>query len=94
MEILIYCLVGACAGLLRLLISGKGIIPLPRIETKHGHKFINLGFVTPLIIGAIAGWLAPSALGVNSIVAFLSAYGGVDFIENLIERMRKLPRVS
>jgi len=91
MEIIIYIIIGAIAGLVRAVITGKGLIPLPRVVSKKGHKFINLGFAAPMVIGAVAGWLAPAALGVNTIVSFIAAYAGSDFIENIVERLKRFP---
>ena len=88
MEILIYCLVGGLAGFLRCAISEKGLVPLPKIEVKGTHRFLNLGILFPIMIGAIAGWLAPSTLGMDSIVAFIAGWGGTDLLENIIERIK------
>jgi len=90
-ELLIYLLTGLFAGFIRAVITGKGKIVLPSIEVKHGHRFVNLGFLTPMLIGAACGWLAPYALGVNCVMSFLAAYSGADFIENCVERILKLP---
>jgi len=90
-EIFIYIIIGAIAGLVRAVITGKGLIPLPRVVSKKGHKFINLGILSPIVIGAVAGWLAPATLGINGVVAFIAAYAGADFIENVVERIKKFP---
>jgi len=90
-EMLLFAFVGLCFGVVRAIITGKGLIALPRIETKNEHKFLNLGVVAPMIIGAAAGWLAPYSLGVDAAVAAMAGYTGVDFIENAIERLKKLP---
>lgn len=92
MEYIIFCLVGAAGAFIRLLLGGKGLLLLPRVETMpNGSRHLNLGFISGLFIGAAAGWLAPSSLGMDSIVAFIAGYGGSDIIENLIERAKKLP---
>jgi len=93
MEIFIYIIIGAIAGLVRALISGKGLIPLPRMVSKKGHKFVNLGFLAPMVLGAVAGWLAPATLGINGVVACMAAYSGAAFIENLVERAKRLPEL-
>ena len=92
MEYLIYALLGAFGAFIRCLITGKGIIALPKIKEQQGSKYINLGIVAPLFIGAFAGWLAPAHLGVNSVVAAIAGYAGTDFIENIVERVAKLPK--
>jgi len=86
---LFYAFMGAAGGLVRAVVTGKGVIALPRVEEVQGSKHLNLGFLAPLIIGAVAGYLAPSALGINGVVAALAGYTGTDFIENLIERRLK-----
>lgn len=91
MEYLIYALLGAFGGFIRCLITGKGIIALPKIKEQQGSKYINLGIVAPLLIGAFAGWLAPAHLGVNGVVAAIAGYAGSDVIENIAERIIKLP---
>ena len=85
MEYLIYAAIGGVAGFVRSVITGKGLIAIPKIETKGSHKFLNLGFITPIIIGCFAGWIAPYHLGVDCAVAALSGYCGADIIENLVE---------
>ena len=85
MEYLFFALIGGFAGFVRSVITGKGLIALPKVETKGTHKFLNLGFIAPIIIGCFAGWLAPYHLGVDSAVAGLAGYCGSDIIENLIE---------
>ena len=92
MEYLVYALLGAFGAFIRCLITGKGIIALPKIKEQQGSKYINLGIVAPLLIGAFAGWLAPAHLGVNSVVAAIAGYAGTDFIENIVERIAKLPK--
>jgi hypothetical protein len=85
-----YALMGAAGGLIRTVITGKGIIPLPRVEEKvGGSRHLNLGFLAPMAIGALAGYLAPAALGVDSVVSAIAGYAGSDFLENLIERSLK-----
>ena len=85
MEYLIYAAIGGIAGFIRSIITGKGLIALPKLETKGTHKFLNLGFIAPIIIGCFAGWVAPYRLGVDSAVAGLAGYCGADIIENLVE---------
>ena len=85
--IAIYMLAGAFGGLLRTLVTGKGIVALPRLEHVDGGSLhLNLGFLAPMTIGAGAGLLAPWSLGINGVFSILSGYVGPDFIENLIER--------
>jgi len=92
-QVVIFAVVGMVGGLVRAVITGKGLIALPRVEEKDGHRFVNLGVIAPMIIGAFAGWLAPHSLGVNSIMAGLAGYVGADFIENLAEtRIRGFPK--
>lgn len=88
--LIISALAGGLGGLTRLLVSGKGILPLPRIEqVSGGSPHLNLGFLAPIIIGAIAGALTNQALHVDGIVAFISGWAGADGVENAIERLLK-----
>jgi len=84
-EFVFYALIGGIAGLVRTVLSGKGLVALPKMETKGSHKFLNLGFIAPIIIGCFAGWIVPYRLGVDCAVAALAGYSGADVIENLIE---------
>lgn len=92
MEYLIYAALGAAGAFVRCLITGKGVVALPKIKQQQGSRYINLGLLAPLFIGAFAGWLAPAHLGVNGVVAAIAGYAGTDFIENVVERIGKLPR--
>jgi len=89
MELILYALAGGVAGFIRAIITGKGLILLPKIQVVRGSRHLNLGFLTPILIGAFAGFLAPQAVGVNSFIAALAGYSGTDFIEDLIERRLK-----
>ena len=84
-EVLIYAVAGFFGGLVRILVSGEGVLILPK--TYQGR--IDLGFLSSLIIGAIAGSIAPHAIGVNSVIAFFAGYVGNDLLENLAERALK-----
>jgi len=92
MEILWYALAGAFGGFVRAIITGKGLILLPHIVVQDGQKYLNLGILAPLLIGAFAGWIAPAKLGIDSVVGALAGYTGADLIENLSERILKLPK--
>jgi len=83
LEILAYALGGALGGLVRELVSHKGVIVLPRKDPETGA--VSLGFISALIVGAVAGILAPWSIGVNFAFSILGGYVGEDFIENLIE---------
>lgn len=90
LTILIYALCGAAGGIVRTLITGKGIVILPRIIRLEGASpHLDLGCLAPAIIGAFAGVIAPAALGINGIVSACAGYAGADFVENLIERTLK-----
>jgi len=91
MEVILFALAGFFAGIVREIVTGKGRILLPKKERYNEHEFLNLGFLAPAIIGALAGYLAPYSLGVNTVVAAMAGYVGADFIENIIERALKLP---
>jgi len=91
LEFIIYAIAGFFAGIVRAIVTGKGRILLPKKERYNEHEFLNLGFLAPAIIGALAGLLAPYTLKVNTIVAAMAGYVGADFIENVIERALKLP---
>lgn len=86
-EVLFYAAAGAAGGFIRSIITGKGNIALPKIQTvEGGSRHLNLGFLAPIAIGAFAGWLAPVTLGINSIVSAIAGYASTDFIENMAER--------
>ena len=88
-----FAVAGLIGGLIRAIITGKGLIMLPKVEEKNEHHFVNLGVLAPMLIGAFAGWLAPYSLGVDAVVSGLAGYVGADFIENLVEtKMRGLFR--
>jgi len=91
-EVILYVIAGAVAGIVRLIITKKGVIPLPKIVEQQGSKYLNLGFIAPLIIGGFAGWIAPKVLEVNTVIAAIAGWAGADFLENLIERLLKLPK--
>lgn len=89
--LLISAVAGAVGGLTRLLISGKGRIPLPRVYDLPGHsRHLNLGFLLPVVLGMIAGALVNKALHIDGMVSFMAGYAGSDFIENAIERRLKI----
>lgn len=86
-HLLVYIVAGAFGGLVRLLVTGKGILVLPTVQVvPGGSPHLNLGFLAPMIIGAAAGLVSPYTLGVNGVFSILSGYVGADGIENLIER--------
>jgi len=91
-EYIAFAAIGAFAGFVRSVVTGKGVIKLPKIDVKDGHKFINLGVLASIIIGLAAGSIAPYSTGVDAVVAFLAGYCGADFIENLIERSKGMPK--
>jgi len=92
MEYAFYAIMGFLGGVVRAIVTGKGVILLPRLTEQEGSKYMNLGFLTPALVGAFVGFLAPHAVGTNGVIAGLAGYAGVDMIENLIERALKLPR--
>ena len=84
---LIWLIAGAIGGLIRAIITGKGVLLLPRIHTvAGGSTHLNLGIVAPILIGAVTGYIAPYSLKVDGVVAFMAGYMGSDILENLIER--------
>lgn len=83
---LVYALMRAIGGFVRLLVTGKGVIPLPQLQQVAGSRHLNLGFLTPAAIGALAGYLTAGSLGVDSVVAAIAGYSFSDGLENLIER--------
>ena len=82
-ELLCYAIAGLSGGLVRAIITGEGSLILPQIHERR----LDLGSLSSLIIGAIAGAVAPYTLGVNSVISFFVAYAGADAIENLAERV-------
>ena len=85
--VLISILAGVGGGVVRAIITGKGIITLPSIhKVAGGSSHLNLGIIAPMAIGALAGYVAPYSLGVDGVVAALAGYAGTDLIENMVER--------
>jgi len=91
-EVLLYILIGALAGIVRALVTGKGLLALPKIEEVNGTLYINSGFLLAAVIGGFAGAIAPYVLGVNCVIAALAGYVGEDFIENAVERTLGYPK--
>ena len=90
---LIWLVAGAIGGLIRAIITGKGIVLLPRIHViTGGSRHLNLGIVAPILIGAAAGFLTSNSLGVDGVVAFIAGYAGSDMLENLVERNMHKPK--
>lgn len=83
-QILAYAAFGAFGGIVRDLVSHKGVVVLPHYQ--KDERNLKLGFVSTAIIGAAAGILAPWTLGVNAMISLLCGYAGSDFIENLAEK--------
>jgi len=81
-EVLIYALAGGFGGLVRSVITGEGVIVLPKVHEGR----VDLGILTSVIIGMFAGMIAPYSLGVDGVIAALAGYAGADFIENALER--------
>lgn len=91
-QIVVFMAAGLFGGFVRALVTGKGMIMLPKIEhVDGGSPHLNLGFLAPMIIGAGAGLLGPYAFGVNGVLSFLSGYAGTDLLENVVERTFKKP---
>lgn len=88
LAIVAYAILGLIGGLIREVISHKGIILLPKYDKKTGE--VNLGSLSAAFIGAFAGAVAPYAFGANLYFSALAGYVGQDFIENLIEK--KMPK--
>lgn len=91
LEVVIVCaIVGGLGGISRALITGKGVIALPkRYDIPGCSPHLNLGVIAPIILGAFAGILARQSLGVNGIISAIAGYAGADFIENVLERTFK-----
>ena len=84
-----WAIAGGLGGLARTLVSGKGIILLPGVKNSPEGRRLDLGFIAPMAIGMLAGYLAPSVLGTDGIVAAMAGYSGADAIENFMERFLK-----
>jgi len=84
-EVILFAFAGAAGGLIRAIITGEGVLPLPKL--RRGR--LDLGFLSAVVIGAFAGVLAPYELGVNGLIAAMAGYIGTDAIENLFERVAK-----
>ena len=84
---IIWIVAGLIGGLIRTIVTGKGIIALPSVKTvPDGSRHLNLGFVAPMAIGALAGYLTSNSLGVDGAVAAIAGYAGSDLLENVVER--------
>ena len=81
-EVFVYALAGMTGGMIRAIVTGEGSLILPRLHERR----LDLGSFSSMIVGAIAGVVAPYAIGVNSVIAFVAGYVGNDVIENLAER--------
>jgi hypothetical protein len=81
-EVIIYALMGGLGGLVRSVITGEGVIVLPKVHEGR----VDLGVIASVIIGMFAGMIAPYSLGVDGVIAALAGYAGADFIENALER--------
>ena len=89
-EVIIAAAAGGAGGFVRTLVTGKGTILLPEVKRVEGASIhLNLGILAPIFIGALAGIIAPFALGVDGVIAALAGYTGSDFIENIVERRLK-----
>lgn len=87
LHVLLFMGAGALGGLVRAVITGKGLVVLPRVvEIDGSSPHLNLGVLAPILVGALAGLLAPASLGVNGIISAMAGYAGTDFIENMVER--------
>jgi len=91
LEWLLFILAGALAGVVRTVIEGKGVLVLPHVVVRRGVKMLNLGFLSAAIIGGLAGYVAPYALGVDTLIAALAGFAGSHVIEHLVEKRLKLP---
>jgi len=89
---LLYILIGALAGIVRALVTGKGLLMLPKVEEVNGALYVNCGFILAAIIGGFTGAIAPYVLGVDCVIAALAGYVGEDFIENSVERVLGYPK--
>ena len=81
-ELLVYAIAGLFGGLARAIVTGEGSLILPQLHERR----LDLGSLSSLVIGAIAGAVAPYTLGVNSVISFFAGYVGNDVLENLAER--------
>ena len=82
-EVFVYVIAGLFGGLVRATVTGEGSLILPQLHERR----LDLGSLSSLIIGAIAGVVAPYTVGVNGIIAFFAGYVGNDLLENLTERV-------
>ena len=82
LELFYYMIAGLSGGLVRAIVTGEGSLILPQLHERR----LDLGSLSSLIIGGIAGAVAPYAIGVNSVIAFFAGYVGNDLLENLAER--------
>ena len=85
MELVTCVAFAAFGGIIRLLLTGKGLVLLPRLEKKNEHRFLNIRFLAPIIIGILVGITAPELVGRGVTMAFIGGYLGSDVIGNFVE---------
>ncbi len=86
--IIVIALAGAVGGLIKSLVEQKGAVALPCIEThEDGTKYIHLGGVTNLLIGAAMAVL----LATGPMAALFYGIASAFIAEKILERAKEIP---
>ncbi len=85
--IVIIAVAGAVGGLLKSLVEQHGAVALPKIETTNGNKYVHLGFIGNLVVGAVVAVMTAT----TPISALLSGVSSAFFAEKILERGNIIP---
>lgn len=84
-SIIIIAIAGAVGGLLKSLVEQKGAVALPKIEETNGTKYVHLGGIANLIVGATIAVLT----AITPISALLAGISSAFIAEKLLERSKE-----
>ena len=80
-QICTYGLIGALGGFVKQIVDNEGILILPTVKD---HK-LYLGFVSHIIIGAVAGIIADH----HPLTAGLGGYAGTQIVEKTYQKLKR-----
>lgn len=88
-ELLIVGVAGAVGGLLKSLVEQKGAVALPRIEvSQDGTKYIHLGFIANLIVGASVALLSALYSPITALSALFAGVSSAFLAEKFLEKAK------